>query len=58
MGYYQFKLALEVARDVEDLSPEAWLLQLANPVFELTTLISRETRVNVIGLCHWTSWLH
>jgi len=51
-GYYQFKLALEVARDVEELAPEAWLLQLANPVFELTTLISRETRVKVIGLCH------
>ncbi|MBO3800384.1 MAG: alpha-glucosidase/alpha-galactosidase [Candidatus Brockarchaeota archaeon] len=51
-GYYQFKLALGVARDIEDLSPEAWLLQLANPVFELTTLISRETKVKVIGLCH------
>ncbi|MBO3839965.1 MAG: alpha-glucosidase/alpha-galactosidase [Thermoproteota archaeon] len=51
-GYYQFKLALGVARDIEDLSPEAWLLQLANPVFELTTLISREAKVKVIGLCH------
>ncbi|MEM2608103.1 MAG: alpha-glucosidase/alpha-galactosidase, partial [Thermoproteota archaeon] len=51
-GYYQFKLALEVARDIEDLSPNAWLLQLANPVFELTTLISRETKARVIGLCH------
>ncbi|WP_225876099.1 alpha-glucosidase/alpha-galactosidase [Infirmifilum lucidum] len=51
-GYYQFKLALEVALDVEQYAPNAWLLQVANPVFELTTLISRETRVNVIGLCH------
>lgn len=51
-GYYQFKLALDIARDVEDLSPEAWLLQIANPVFELTTLIGRKTRVKVIGLCH------
>ncbi|MEM3659200.1 MAG: alpha-glucosidase/alpha-galactosidase [Thermoproteota archaeon] len=51
-GYYQFKLALDVARDIEELSPEAWLLQLANPVFELTTLISRETKTRVIGLCH------
>ncbi len=51
-GYYQFKLAMEVARDVEDYAPEAWLLQIANPVFELTTLIGRETRVKVIGLCH------
>ncbi len=51
-GYCQFKLALDVARDVEELSPEAWLLQLANPVFELTTLISRETKTRIIGLCH------
>lgn len=51
-GYYQFKLAMDVARDVEDLSPEAWLFQVANPVFELTTLISRRTKVKVIGLCH------
>jgi alpha-galactosidase len=51
-GYYQFKLALDIARDIEDLSSNAWLLQLANPVFELTTLISRETRAKVIGLCH------
>ncbi|MEM3945492.1 MAG: alpha-glucosidase/alpha-galactosidase, partial [Candidatus Micrarchaeia archaeon] len=51
-GYYQFKLALSIAKDIEELSPEAWLLQLGNPVFELTTLISRETKTNVIGLCH------
>ncbi|MGQ9479360.1 MAG: alpha-glucosidase/alpha-galactosidase [Thermoproteota archaeon] len=51
-GYYQFKLALSVARDIEELSSGAWLLQLANPVFELTTLISRETRTKIIGLCH------
>ncbi|MCX8180403.1 MAG: alpha-glucosidase/alpha-galactosidase [Thermofilaceae archaeon] len=51
-GYYQFKLAMDIARDVEDISPEAWLLQIANPVFELTTLISRKTKAKVIGLCH------
>ncbi|MDM7274638.1 MAG: alpha-glucosidase/alpha-galactosidase [Thermoprotei archaeon] len=51
-GYYQFKLALDIARDIEELSPGAWLIQIANPVFELTTLISRETKVKTIGLCH------
>jgi alpha-galactosidase len=50
-GYHQFKLALEIARDVEDWAPNAWLLQVANPVFELTTLIGRETKAKVIGLC-------
>lgn len=51
-GYYQFKLMMKIAREIEDLSPNAWLLLLANPVFEGTTLLSRETKVNVIGLCH------
>jgi len=51
-GYYQFKLMLDIARDIEDLSPDAWLLMPANPVFEGTTLISRETKAKIIGLCH------
>jgi len=51
-GYYQFKLMMDIARDIEELSPDAWLLLLANPVFEGTTLLSRETKVKVIGLCH------
>jgi alpha-galactosidase len=51
-GYYQFKLMIDIAKDVEDLCPNAWLIQIANPVFEGTTLIARETKVKVIGLCH------
>ncbi|MET1159590.1 MAG: alpha-glucosidase/alpha-galactosidase [Thermoprotei archaeon] len=51
-GYYQFKLVMNIARDIEDYAPNAWLLNVANPVFELTTLISRKTKVKMIGLCH------
>jgi len=51
-GYYQFKLMMDIVRDIEDLCPDAWLLLIANPVFEGTTLIARETKVKVIGLCH------
>ena len=51
-GYYQFKLALEIARDVEEYARDAWLVNVANPVFELSTLITRKTRVKYIGLCH------
>jgi alpha-galactosidase len=43
---------LDVARDVERISPNAWLIQSANPVFEGCTLMHRETNVNVLGLCH------
>jgi len=50
LGYYQLKLMLEVAREVEDLNPEAWLLLLANSVFEGTTLILIRTKC--MGLSH------
>ncbi|MEM2092110.1 MAG: alpha-glucosidase/alpha-galactosidase, partial [Candidatus Bathyarchaeia archaeon] len=32
--------------------PDAWLIETANPVFEGTTLISRETKIKVVGVCH------
>lgn len=50
-GYYQFKLAMDIASDVVDLAPNAWLLNVSNPVFEITTLLSRKTKARVIGLC-------
>ncbi|MDH5702450.1 MAG: alpha-glucosidase/alpha-galactosidase, partial [Candidatus Bathyarchaeota archaeon] len=31
---------------------DAWLIQAANPVFEGTTLMSRETKAKVVGVCH------
>lgn len=51
-GYYLFKLHMEIARDIEELAPNAWLFIVSNPVLELTTMISRETKVNVAGICH------
>lgn len=43
---------LEVARDIERICPNAWLIQSANPVFEGCTLMTRETKTQVLGLCH------
>jgi len=60
-GYYrgarlhnlgQAAFFLEVARDVERICPDAWLIQSANPVFEGCTLMARETGIKVLGLCH------
>lgn len=48
----QLNFFLDVARRVEKLSPGAWLLQAANPVFEGTTLIYRETGAKILGFCH------
>ena len=52
-GYFhQLKLMLSVARDMEDMCPDAWLIQAGNPVFDGCTLMTRETKTKVIGLCH------
>jgi alpha-galactosidase len=50
--YHNLQLMLDVARDVERLSPNAWILLAGNPVFDGTTLMGRETNVKVCGLCH------
>ncbi|MFQ6097296.1 MAG: alpha-glucosidase/alpha-galactosidase, partial [Armatimonadota bacterium] len=43
---------LEIARDVERLCPDAWLLNYTNPMAIVTWAISEATRVKVVGLCH------
>ncbi|HQE92170.1 MAG TPA: alpha-glucosidase/alpha-galactosidase [Anaerolineae bacterium] len=50
--YHNLQLMLDVAKDVEVIAPEAWILQAGNPVFDGTTLMGRETAVKVCGLCH------
>ena len=51
-SFYQLRLILDVARDVERICPDAWLIQSGNPVFSGCTLITRETGIKVCGLCH------
>jgi alpha-galactosidase len=51
-SWYQLRLMLDVARDMERICPNAWLIQSGNPVFEGCTLMTRETGVKVCGLCH------
>lgn len=48
----QTPLALDIAKDVESICPEAWMLQLANPMVGNVGAISRYTHAKVIGLCH------
>ena len=51
-SFYNFNLMMDVARDIERICPEAWLIQSGNPVFDGCTLMTRETDVKVCGLCH------
>jgi alpha-galactosidase len=50
--YYEFDLMMSVARDMERVCPNAWLIQSGNPVFDGCTLMTRETNLKIIGLCH------
>ncbi len=50
--YWNLQLMLDVARDMEDLCPDAWLIQAGNPVSAGTTLVTRETDIKMVGLCH------
>ena len=52
MNYDQPKLSLDIAKAVEKNCPNAWLIQIANPVFEITQLVHRQTKVKIIGFCH------
>jgi alpha-galactosidase len=41
-----------IARDMHEICPEAWLLNLTNPMTQLVRAITRETNVKTVGLCH------
>src|SRR4051812_4263932 len=57
-SFYNLRLMLDIARDMEQICPEAWLIQSGNPVYEGCTLMTRETSTKIIGLCHGHYGVH
>ena len=43
---------LDVAKDMEAVCPNAWLLNYTNPMCMITSAILRATSVKTVGLCH------
>jgi len=43
---------LAIARDVEDVAPDAWLVNVTNPLTALCRAVTRETGVKTVGLCN------
>jgi alpha-galactosidase len=43
---------LEIARDVEDLCPDAWFLTHTNPMAMVVRALAERTRLNTVGLWH------
>jgi alpha-galactosidase len=51
---------LDIARDIESVAPDAWLINVTNPLTALCRSVTRETNVKTVGLCNeWVgcSWI-
>ena len=51
-GYHQLKFFADLVQDMEDLCPRAWLIDVANPECEAGTLMTRKSKIKVVGYCH------
>jgi len=51
-AYHQIRFLTDLANDMVELCPDAWLIQTANPVFESTNYVLRHIKVKAIGICH------
>ncbi len=43
---------LDICKDIEELSPNAWLINFTNPSGIITETVLKHTRVKAIGLCN------
>src|SRR4051794_33001817 len=43
---------LDIARDTEELCPDAWVLNLPTPMTTICRALTRETSLKTVGLCH------
>ena len=44
--------AVQVAQEMEELCPHAWMLNLTNPMTTICRGVTRTTSIKTIGLCH------
>lgn len=51
-GLRTIKVMKEFAQDIEEVCPNAWLLNYTNPMAILTGYMLRYTKVKTVGLCH------
>ncbi|MGQ9555581.1 MAG: family 4 glycosyl hydrolase [Anaerolineae bacterium] len=59
VNFYQMKLFDSVIQDVLSICPDAWYIQLANPVLMGITYLTRKyPRAKIVGLCHGFSGVY
>lgn len=50
-------LLVQICRELEQVSPDAWLLNYTNPATALCMAMARESRISVVSLCTNTVYL-
>ena len=53
---YTIADTIGTARDMEEICPDAWLLNYTNPLAILVRAVSEATSIRVVGLCHSVFW--
>ena len=43
---------LNIARDMEEWCPDAWMFNITNPMTTICRAVTRETSIRTVGLCH------
>ena len=51
-GLRAIPVMLDIAKDMEMLCPDAWLLNYTNPMAIVTGAVQQATRIHCVGICH------
>ena len=51
-GLRTIPVMLAFAKEMEEVCPNAWLLNYTNPMAILTMAVLKETNIKIVGLCH------
>lgn len=55
-GLRTIPVVVGIARDMEAVCPDAWLLNYTNPLAILVRAVAEATSIKVVGLCHSVFW--
>lgn len=55
-GLRTIPVVLSIARDMEEICPDAWFLNYTNPLATLVRAVAQATPIRVVGLCHSVFW--
>lgn len=51
-GLRTIPVMMDIVRDMEEVCPDAWLLNYTNPMAIITGALLRSTSIKIVGLCH------